>query len=122
MNDIKISLKSVWYVPLIIIGFVFGGMLVNNVRDSVFNNYPLLKDEEFVNTIVLESDKYKGTTLINDRNNRFSVRAWTFEESKILHYHLEAGDSISRNAFSDTLFLFKYDTGEVILFEIQCLE
>jgi hypothetical protein len=121
----NLSLKQLKYIiPIFLIGAFILYYLLGKVTEDTFKQFPLIKTGETVNSIVIETKDYKGSTLLKDSNGKsYSVRAFNWKEKvSVLHYHLEQGDSISRKAYSDTLYLYKKKEGTVIEFEIQCLE
>jgi len=92
----------------------------------VFTEFPLVKSHETVNIIVDHPKSYKGTTLIyyynSDVRKQLSIRAFTFDyECSTLYKSLQKGDSISRKAHSDTLYLYKKN-GSIMKFNVNCLE
>lgn len=120
-----INIKLLWYlIPLIVVGSVSSVIVLNNHTGNVFEEYPLLKSNEAIYTVITEPDFFKGSTLIRDSKERnFSIRAFNWDiKPSVLFYHLEKGDSIARKPNSDTLFLYKKNGGRVIKFEVQCLE
>jgi hypothetical protein len=124
-NKIDINIKVLWYlIPLLVISFIISVIVLNKHTANVFEEYPLLKSNEGINTIIIEPDVFKGTTLIRDsKGKNISVRAFNLDiKPNVLFYHLEKGDSIARKSNSDTLYLYKKNDGSVIKFEVQCLE
>ena len=110
-------------VPFLIIGFIISINLTSKHTSGTFEKYPLVKCGESINIMVISASTFKGTSLVIDKNKqKHSIRAfnWNLKDS-YLQNHLLAGDSISRNAHSDILYLYKKD-GSVIEFEFQCLE
>lgn len=124
-SKVDINIKVLWYlIPLLVISFVISVIVLNKHTANVFDEYPLLKSNEGINTIIIEPDVFKGTTLIRDsKGKNISIRAFNLSiRPNVLFYHLEKGDSIARKPNSDTLFLYKKNGGRVIKFEVQCLE
>lgn len=116
--------KQLIYVPIFLVGFVLLIILLNYIGKNTFEKFPEIKCNEEINAIIEAMDKYKGTTLLKDKKGReFSIRAFNWDiKPNVLYYHLEVGDSITRQPNSDTLYLYKKKDSTVIEFEVQCLE
>jgi len=121
----SLNKKNLMYLfVLFIIGIPLIIFLMNKGTSNIFLKYPLIKTMDSFNEVVLVSERYKGTTLIQTINNKhFSVMAydWNIKPS-MLHFFLESGDSLSRKAGSDTIYLYKKVNNSVLLFELHCLE
>lgn len=119
------NLKQLKYIiPLVLIGGVILYFLLGKITESSFEQFPLIKSGESVNSTIAEAKEYKGTTLLKDaKGKHFSVMAFNRSlKVSVLHYHIEKGDSIARKPYSDTLYLYKKKDGSIIEFEVQCLE
>ncbi len=113
-----------YWMPILVIGSILIVFGLNKITDNVFEEYPLLKSNESLHGIVLDSKDYKSTTLIILTDSTFkSVMAynWTLKKTA-LYLHLEKGDSISCDLNSEKLMLFKKNSGDVMAFEVQYLE
>ncbi len=120
-NDFK-SLK--YWIPILVVGSILMVFGLNEITDNVFEEYPLLKSNEYLNGVVLDYRDYKSTTLIVLKDRTFkSIMAynWTMEKNA-LYQHLQEGDSISCKPNSKKLTLFKKNSGNVIDIEVQYLE
>lgn len=120
-NDFK-NLK--YWIPILVIGSILMVYGLNKTTDNVFEEYPLLKSNESLHGVVLDNKDYKSTTLIVFKDSTYkSVMAynWTLKKTA-LYLHLENGDSISCEANSKKLILFKKNSGNVIDFEVEYLE
>lgn len=119
------NVKVLWYLLILfVISIPLSIIMMNRETRNVFEEYPLLKSNESLNSVVLDYKDYKSTTLIVFKDSTFkSVRAynWTLKKSA-LYLHLENGDSISYEPNSKNLTLFKKNTGDVIDFEVDYLE
>ena len=125
MDDLKQQVKQqLKFIPFLFVGAIISFFLLGKITDDIFKQYPLIKSGEPVNSIVVENKEYKGTTLLKDAGGKkFSIRAFNWDiKPNVLYYHLVVGDSISREPYSDTLYLYKKKNGNVIEFEVQCLE
>ncbi len=119
-NDFK-YLK--YWIPIMVVGSVLMVFGLIKITDNIFEEYPLLKRNESLNTTIVGLDKYKGTTLVILKDSvKKSIRAFNWDLTPSpLYYHLAKGDSISCKPSSQKLFLIKKD-GNVIRFEVQYLE
>jgi len=128
MSKIRITSGGISLFLIICIGVIlfFGIKMINNETKRVFEEYPLLKSIDRVNETILKHDIFKGTILIKTvKGNNFSIISYNYsiqEKKHALHYHLEKGDSISRNANSDTLYLHKKIDGSIVMFEVRCID
>lgn len=125
MDSLGLNLKRLRYlVPLFLFAAVLLFYLIWKITENEFNQFPLIKTNEAVNSIVFFAKEYKGSTLLVDTQGRyFSIMAYNWDiKPTVLYYHLEKGDSISRKPYSDILYLYKKKDGSFIEFEVKSLE
>lgn len=112
---------------LLPLGFVLFVIMIYYLSPYVSNigeDYPLIKRNENVFRKIDKSKAYQSVTFFIDIDgNKFSVFSNRLDKKgKLLYYYLEVGDSISRKAYCDTLFLHKKMSGEILEFDIECMQ
>ncbi len=124
-NSNKHTRRNVLFiVPIFIIGFVFLVFIGFNMTSNVFDEYPVLKNDEAVYETITFVEKYKGTTLIETKSGKtLGLRAFISSNcNNILYDYAVVGDSLVHKPGSRLLYLYKKETGEKIRFELDFLE
>lgn len=124
-NRKKIGLGYIWlFLPLfILVSILFLFTLVKRTS-NIFDEYPKVSKSNDINIIIEETDLYKGSTLITtDSENKFSIDAYNWNlKPDMLHFHLEAGDSLAYRAGGNYVFLYKKNSDKIIRFEVRFFE
>jgi len=94
-----IALLSIW---------ILGIFLDSRKGAEIRNEYILVRNDDDIKLVVQKLKKIKGGCFIS--NNNTSIRLLSSQnynyEDEYIHNNLFVGDSISKNAMSDTIYIF----------------
>ncbi len=107
-------------IPGVFLVFILLSVLVSKITIGEFDKFPLITKKQSINSEVLISSEFKGITqIISLDSTRFSVRAYSINNKKEpMHFDIESRDSLSKNIGSDTIYLHKRESKQVIAYLI----
>ena len=107
-----------WYLAVIFIGWLLAIFINASYNDKLREEYPVIKFEDEINARVLKIRKIKGgsfiTTNFGEKIRLLSAQNYLYP-NEYLVFNISPGDSISKNAFSDTIYIFS-PSGEMKYF------
>jgi len=112
------KVKKYWFLPLIFAVWLLAIFIDARYNEKLREEYPVVKFEDKINARVLKIRKIKGGSYITKNNSEkiglLSAQNYLYHREYLV-FNIFSGDSISKNAFSDTIYIFS-PSGEVKYF------
>lgn len=112
------KVKKYWYLPVFFASWLLAIFINARNNEKLREEYPVIKFEEEINARVLNIRKIKGGSYITTNNGKkiglLAAQNYLYPKEYLVS-NIFLGDSISKNAFSDTIYIFS-PSGEMKYF------